>query len=355
MKTSDVRRALEFVRENCAPVTPERFVPQVIEGLFRLVSCEGVSCGIVDVARGEGSAVGYPADFFSQGPQKAISLGLPELTPRFQNIAGRFATFSGTLHRAEFHRSTLYNEYFRRRGVEDVAVLPYLDPSGMGSLFSVEACRDFSGRDTEMLNAIGGPLLAALSSASKLTKLEEEKGLLRTSLEAAGWNGLVVSHQEKVLLESPQARSLLVYYFGRDGGGDRRPDSLLRWMRAWANRQREPSAAPAQSTPFSVTRGGRRLVIRMLLHPSGYMLLLEEDDGTPPAARLRSLGLSGREAEVLSLIAEGKTGLEISILLDIRHDTVHKHTSRIFEKLGVETRTAAAAMALETTLGKRGL
>jgi DNA-binding NarL/FixJ family response regulator len=60
-------------------------------------------------------------------------------------------------------------------------------------------------------------------------------------------------------------------------------------------------------------------------------------------------GLSEREAAVLSLIAEAKTGPEIAILLRISHDTVRKHTSRILEKLGVETRTAAAAMALSAT------
>jgi DNA-binding CsgD family transcriptional regulator len=58
-------------------------------------------------------------------------------------------------------------------------------------------------------------------------------------------------------------------------------------------------------------------------------------------------GLSHREAEVLGYIAQGKTGPEISILLAISHDTVRRHTGNIFQKLGVETRTAAAALALE--------
>jgi len=88
-----------------------------------------------------------------------------------------------------------------------------------------------------------------------------------------------------------------------------------------------------------------------------YTTVLIERGETSESRRKRVLvkwGLSGREAEVLSLIAEGKTGPEISILLRIQHDTARKHTSRIFEKLGVETRTAAAAMALETTLGNAG-
>jgi DNA-binding CsgD family transcriptional regulator len=58
-------------------------------------------------------------------------------------------------------------------------------------------------------------------------------------------------------------------------------------------------------------------------------------------------GLSLREAEILWMIGEGRTGPEIAILLCISHDTVRKHTSRIFEKLGVETRTAASAIAFE--------
>ena len=259
-------------------------------------------------------------------------------------MAGTFVAFSNFLGRAAFHRTAVYNEHFRHRGVEDVAVLFSRD-SRLGSFFSYRAwLRLFATATSDLLNE-RRPLQGALSNASRLTQLEEEKGLLKNTLEAAGWHGLRL--YEHVVLESPQARKLLVHYFGRDGGGDRLPESLLRWMGACANRQRQSSSAPPQSTPFAVARDGRRLLIRMLLHPSGRStLLLEEDDDTPRAARLRLLGLSERKAEVLSLIAEGKTGPEISILLRIRHDTVRKHTSRIFEKLGVETRTAAAAVAL---------
>ncbi len=89
-----------------------------------------------------------------------------------------------------------------------------------------------------------------------------------------------------------------------------------------------------------------------------YTTVLIERGETSESRRRRLLikwGLSRREAEVLSLIAEGKTGPEISILLRIGHDTVRKHTSHIFEKLGVETRTAAAATALEGLQANRAL
>jgi DNA-binding CsgD family transcriptional regulator len=60
-------------------------------------------------------------------------------------------------------------------------------------------------------------------------------------------------------------------------------------------------------------------------------------------------GLGLREAEILSLVGQGKTGPEIAIILTISHDTVRKHMSSIFDKLGVETRTAAALITQEAS------
>ncbi len=81
---------------------------------------------------------------------------------------------------------------------------------------------------------------------------------------------------------------------------------------------------------------------------SQYVTVLVERGETSSSRRKRFIyrwGLSHREAEVLALIVQGKTGPEIAILASISHDTVRKHTSRILEKLGVETRGAAASMA----------
>ena len=56
--------------------------------------------------------------------------------------------------------------------------------------------------------------------------------------------------------------------------------------------------------------------------------------------------LSPREAEVLGWVAEGKTNGEIGTILRISHRTVGKHLERIYRKLGVETRTAAARLSI---------
>ena len=57
-------------------------------------------------------------------------------------------------------------------------------------------------------------------------------------------------------------------------------------------------------------------------------------------------GLTPREGEVLAWVAEGKTNPEIGAILGLSPRTVGNHLARIYDRLGVETRTAAARIAL---------
>lgn len=63
------------------------------------------------------------------------------------------------------------------------------------------------------------------------------------------------------------------------------------------------------------------------------------------ALRLEGAALTPRETEVLTWLARGKTNRDIAEILGMSHRTVNKHLEHIFEKLGVETRAAAAALA----------
>jgi DNA-binding NarL/FixJ family response regulator len=59
------------------------------------------------------------------------------------------------------------------------------------------------------------------------------------------------------------------------------------------------------------------------------------------------LGLTPRVAETLLWLTQGKTNGEIATILNNSESTVKKHVLEIFNKLGVETRTAASLRALE--------
>jgi len=62
---------------------------------------------------------------------------------------------------------------------------------------------------------------------------------------------------------------------------------------------------------------------------------------------LLKLGLTARATETLLWLAQGKTNPDIATILGITESTVKKHVQEIFERLGVETRGAAAVRALE--------
>jgi DNA-binding NarL/FixJ family response regulator len=75
--------------------------------------------------------------------------------------------------------------------------------------------------------------------------------------------------------------------------------------------------------------------------------------GAPPPGKkmlaenpLGSLGLTPRETEVLTWIAQGKTNYEIGVILRACTGTICKHVEHILVKLNVENRTAAAVVAL---------
>jgi len=63
--------------------------------------------------------------------------------------------------------------------------------------------------------------------------------------------------------------------------------------------------------------------------------------GRPPG------GLTAREAEVLALVAQGKTNRQIADQLLISEKTVASHLSHIFTKLDLSSRAAATAYAYE--------
>lgn len=71
--------------------------------------------------------------------------------------------------------------------------------------------------------------------------------------------------------------------------------------------------------------------------------------GVPPASPGR---LTGREAEVLSLVAKGLTGRQVAKQLKISPKTIERHKTRIFAKLGVPNQ-AAAVFAMRDRMGRR--
>ncbi|HKB65734.1 MAG TPA: LuxR C-terminal-related transcriptional regulator [Pyrinomonadaceae bacterium] len=66
--------------------------------------------------------------------------------------------------------------------------------------------------------------------------------------------------------------------------------------------------------------------------------------------RLRELGVTPREREILELIANGMSNREIAEKLFVSENTVKTHSSRLFDKLGAKRRTQAVQLGKELGL-----
>ena len=66
--------------------------------------------------------------------------------------------------------------------------------------------------------------------------------------------------------------------------------------------------------------------------------------------RLQQLAITGRELEILQLIANGLSNREIAEKLFVSENTVKTHSSRVFDKLNAKRRTQAVQIAKELRL-----
>ncbi len=84
---------------------------------------------------------------------------------------------------------------------------------------------------------------------------------------------------------------------------------------------------------------------RASLHPEAQQYLMRQvvESETP----LPHASLTRREADILRLIADGRSNKEIAMALHLTEGTVKGYVSTIFDKLGVEDRTQAALYAVK--------
>jgi DNA-binding NarL/FixJ family response regulator len=68
------------------------------------------------------------------------------------------------------------------------------------------------------------------------------------------------------------------------------------------------------------------------------------------SAAAERAGMTRREVEVLSLVAQGLSNREVAERLVVSEHTVHRHMANIYARLGVSTRAAAVALASERGL-----
>jgi DNA-binding response OmpR family regulator/DNA-binding CsgD family transcriptional regulator len=171
----------------------------------------------------------------------------------------------------------------------------------------------------------------------------------RSALDAFGQATVAVRAADgKLVWQTPLARKLLKDYFANPE--EVAPDELLSWI-SDANQARRNSR---EARPLLVAQGNRRLLASFHDQTGDeewLVVLREENDASAIESLIAAFRLTQREAEVLYWVVQGKTSNDIGEILGNSPRTVNKHLEHVFEKLGVETRTAAANLAMSKMRG----
>jgi DNA-binding response OmpR family regulator/DNA-binding CsgD family transcriptional regulator len=167
----------------------------------------------------------------------------------------------------------------------------------------------------------------------------------RAALDVSGRYLLAVNGVGKIMWATPQAQKLLSDALSAESDDDVvLPDPIPQWLD-----QARKGKAGSKAAIMTALPGNEALRLQYMgrLGSNEFLLRLAKDSGTETPAEFSSeLGLTTREGEVLSWLSKGKTNRDIAQILGLSPRTVDKHLEQIYSKLGVENRTAAAAIAV---------
>lgn len=273
LRSSDYRMALQAVQAIAAAAEDvATFAAAGVELLPALVASELTTLSICDLASGRRNVIATPGCRLNAEDCAAFDRHFyAHPLVRFHAFeGGRVAwRISDSIPFARFRNTGLYDEYYRRVGLDHALALPvYVDSRWLVSFVLNRKQRDFDDRDRAVLDLARPALGAVYHRANSIDMLRSTIGALC----------------ELIGCDAPRAVA---------------PTSRLR--------------SPVAGTSATLSA---------------------------------PLPLTAREREVLRWVAAGKTDRDIASILAISPRTVHKHLQRVYDKLGVETRTAAAMRAL---------
>jgi DNA-binding NarL/FixJ family response regulator len=228
----------------------------------------------------------------------------------------------------------------RLKAGPDTAHIPIVFMTGLTETEHVLAAFDAGGCDY-VTKPIRPPEVLARMAVHMATARQARQA--RNALDAYGHATIavrLVGGHARLVWQTPLARRWLPAYFGC--GSDTLPEPLHRWLQG--------AAMGREARPLSTPLGARQLVATLqgrTVDDDWLLVLREVNDAATVEATMHTFGLTLRESEVLYWVAKGKTNRDIGDILGSSPATVKKHLERVYEKLGVETRTAAAAVAMQ--------
>ncbi len=236
----------------------------------------------------------------------------------------------------------------RLKAQQETAHIPVIFMTGLSETEHVVAAFEAGGVDYVVKPIRPREVLARIASHIQGARQARQA---RNALDAFGHASITVRISDgRILWQTPLARKLLQSHF--DAPEAVAPLELADWLKLTAPKLSAELArglVPTTVPVWAVNQGGRRLSFT-LHQPTGddeWLLVMQESsDQAAMDALSQEFKLTTREGEVLYWVVKGKTNRDIGDILGSSPATVKKQLEHIFAKLGVETRTAAAGLAM---------
>lgn len=238
---------------------------------------------------------------------------------------------SAMMTRAEWERFPMYCELLREDKVRDHITTEFVDDHKLFYIAVARSSRGYSRRDQETLAVLTSHFQQAFSSA----RMRGARGFSKEISSLSPVSTYQVDHRAKFLRSDsrePLGRVLAP-------SGPAVFEQLNRWL-AFQVDLMSRGTIDAAIAPFQVKQTQRNIEFRLHRRwgAAGYILSRRILITVPIGPH----SLTFREQEVLHWVREGKENSEIAVILGLSRHTVKDHLKRIYGKLGVDNRTAAA-------------
>lgn len=235
---------------------------------------------------------------------------------------------------ASFSRTIYFNEIMRPVGfTRQMSVMLPLEGDAAYSCAIQRSGRNFTERERRMLAALSPHLAGALRHHERYLAARSQRASYDVAFDAGRLGVIGLDARGRVETIGGMAAALVKRHIGVNiVKGEPLPAKASEWMRTRADAR--------ESSP-----GGGSLTITKIEDATTAATLLLRERESINAEDLKMLGLTTRQAEVLYWMWKGRTYSVIAELMGLSRRTVEKHVQSMFERLGVETRSAAVAAA----------
>lgn len=353
LNRSDLKAVSEGLRELYAHTDSSSLPHCVVRLLHRFIPADSAVYNSFDFRSGEMFVVhdhGPEGDRYLPALQQHI-----QQHPLLAHVRAHWrdgaASLSDVASNRQLRDMQIYCEFLHPLRIEKQLGLMVQDRQyGVSAVALQRDGKDFSRRDKDLLTFLQPHIIQAFKNASDLTRLKNRVGGMEGLANLVDLGVIWLSSDNTIEWMSNLSERWLREYFPRaELAPSTGPRQLSRSLTSWIGKQKsaqQTAAALGWRAEQTVLGPNGSLSVRWLCdQPDRSYLILSEHRTNHLPEKLRSLGLTVRETEVLHWVAEGKSNEAIGILLGLSRRTVDKHMENVLRKLAVESRTEAALKA----------